>query len=163
MSRIYVNQLANGNSVDGVYLIADKQLRANRQGNLYLHLDLRDKTGTVGARLWNVSESLARRFEPGGYLHARGKVQVFQGAFIQIGDDNDVEYTVNGGNENLFGVAQFGDGNGAIVTVSRSGLGANSASGNEIASVTANSNGKRSIRPSPFRGKSRAASLAIGV
>ncbi len=83
MTRTYVNQLANGDNVDDVFLIADKQLRANRQGNLYLHLDLRDKTGAVGARLWNVSENLARKFEPGNYLHAKGKVQVFQGA-LQI-------------------------------------------------------------------------------
>src|SRR6187549_3865295 len=83
MTRRYVNQLINGDSVDESFLVADKQLRANRQGNLYLHLELRDKTGAVGARLWNASENLARRFEPGDYLHAKGKVQVFQGA-LQI-------------------------------------------------------------------------------
>ena len=83
MTRRYVNQLANGDSVDQVFLVVDKQLRANRQGNLYLHLELRDKTGTVGARLWNATEEMARRFEPGDYLGARGKVQVFQGA-LQI-------------------------------------------------------------------------------
>ncbi len=81
--RRYVNQLSNGESVDEVYLVADKQLRANRQGNLYLNLDLRDKTGSIGARLWNASENLARTFEPGDYLQAKGKVQVFQGA-LQI-------------------------------------------------------------------------------
>lgn len=84
MTRRYVNQLANSESVDEVFLVADKQLRANRQGNLYLHLELRDKTGSVGARLWNASEALAGRFEPGDYLHARGKVQVFQGALQVI-------------------------------------------------------------------------------
>lgn len=84
MTRRYVNQMANGESVDEVFLVADKQLRANRQGNLYLHLDLRDKTGTIGARLWNATEDLARRFEPGDYLLARGKVQVFQGALQMI-------------------------------------------------------------------------------
>src|SRR4051794_15520310 len=83
MTRRYVNQLINGDSVDQEFLVADKQLRANRQGNLYLHLDLRDKTGTVGARLWNASETLARTFEPGDYLHVRGKTQLFQGA-IQL-------------------------------------------------------------------------------
>ena len=83
MTRRYVNQLINGDSVDESYLVADKQLRANRQGNLYLHLELRDKTGSVGARLWNASEGLARTFEPGDYLHVRGKTQVFQGA-LQI-------------------------------------------------------------------------------
>jgi 3'-5' exoribonuclease len=83
MTRRYVNQLAHGDSVDEAFLVADKQLRANRQGNLYLHLELRDKTGTVGARLWNATENLARLFEPGDYLHVKGKTQVFQGS-LQI-------------------------------------------------------------------------------
>lgn len=80
MARRYVKELANGESVDEVFLVADKQLRANRQGSLYLHLELRDKSGTIGARLWNVTEDLARRFEPGDYLAGRGKVHIFQGA-----------------------------------------------------------------------------------
>jgi 3'-5' exoribonuclease len=84
MNRRYVNQLANGESVDEFYLVSDKQLRANRQGNLYLHLELRDKSGSVGARLWNASEMLARTFEPGDYLRVRGKIQVFQGALQMI-------------------------------------------------------------------------------
>jgi 3'-5' exoribonuclease len=83
MARHYVNQLINGESVDESFLVADKQLRANRQGNLYLHLELRDKTGAVGARLWNASEGLARTFEPGDFLRVRGKTQIFQGA-LQI-------------------------------------------------------------------------------
>jgi 3'-5' exoribonuclease len=84
MSRRFVNQLANGDSVDEVFLVADKQLRANRQGNLYLHLELRDRSGNIGARLWNANEGLARTFEPGDFLHARGKIQVFQGALQVI-------------------------------------------------------------------------------
>ena len=84
MTRRFVNQLANGDAIDEVFLVADKQLRANRQGNLYLHLELRDKTGTVGARLWNATENLARTFEPGDFLQARGKIQVFQGALQVI-------------------------------------------------------------------------------
>jgi 3'-5' exoribonuclease len=84
MSRRYVNQLSNGDAVDESFLVADKQLRANRQGNLYLHLELRDKTGSVGARLWNASEGLARTFEPGDYLRVKGKTQVFQGALQLI-------------------------------------------------------------------------------
>jgi 3'-5' exoribonuclease len=97
MTRRYVNQLANGDAVDELYLVGDKQLRANRQGNLYLHLELRDKTGAVGARLWNASEGLARTFDAGDYLRARGKVHVFQGALqvilshIEVVDPSQVE------------------------------------------------------------------------
>jgi 3'-5' exoribonuclease len=84
MTRRYVNQLTNGDALDTVYLVADKQVRANRQGSLYLHLDLRDRTGVLGARLWNVTEDQARRFDPGDYVHVRGKVQVYQGALQLI-------------------------------------------------------------------------------
>ena len=84
MTRRYVNQLNHGDAVEEVFLVADKQLRANRQGNLYLHIDLRDKTGTVSARLWNATEALARTFEPGDYLHVKGKTQLFQGALQVI-------------------------------------------------------------------------------
>src|SRR6516225_1081349 len=84
MSRRYVNQLSHGVSVDESYLVADKQLRANRQGNLYLQIELRDKTGSVGARLWNASEDLARSFDAGDYLHVRGKTQIFQGSLQMI-------------------------------------------------------------------------------
>jgi 3'-5' exoribonuclease len=84
MTRRYVNQLSNGDAVDESFLVADKQLRANRQGNLYLQLELRDKTGRVGARLWNASEGLARTFDAGDYLRVKGKTQVFQGALQLI-------------------------------------------------------------------------------
>jgi len=83
MTRRYVNQLNNGDAVDEAFLVADKQLRANRQGNLYLNLELRDKTGTIGARLWNASEALGRTFEPGDFLQIKGKTQIFQGS-LQI-------------------------------------------------------------------------------
>ena len=84
MMRRYVNQLSNGEAVDEIFLVADKQLRANRQGNLYLHLDLRDKTGTIGAKLWNATEELSRRFDAGDYVATRGKVHVHQGALQLI-------------------------------------------------------------------------------
>lgn len=80
MTRRYVKELTNGESVDEVFLVAEKQLRSNRQGQLYLQLDLRDRSGTIGARLWNANEDQARGFETGDYVRARGKVQLFQGA-----------------------------------------------------------------------------------
>jgi 3'-5' exoribonuclease len=83
MTRRYVNQLNHGESVDDAFLVTDKQLRANRQGNLYLQIELRDKSGSVGARLWNATEDVARSFEPGDFLQIRGKTQVYQGS-LQI-------------------------------------------------------------------------------
>jgi 3'-5' exoribonuclease len=84
MSRRYVQQLTDGDTIDEIYLVNDKQLRANRNGNLYLQLELRDRTGSISARLWNAGENLFRMFEVGDFLLIRGKVQLFQGALQVI-------------------------------------------------------------------------------
>src|SRR6516162_1946255 len=81
--RRLVQSLADGDNVEEVYLVMDKQLRANRNGNLFIQLELRDRTGAISARLWNAGEHLFRSFEEGDFLRIRGKVQLFQGA-LQI-------------------------------------------------------------------------------
>jgi 3'-5' exoribonuclease len=83
MSRRHVQDLADGESLDEIYLVSDKQLRANRQGNLFLQLELRDRTGAISARFWNATESQFKSFEAGEFLRIKGKVQLFQGS-LQI-------------------------------------------------------------------------------
>jgi 3'-5' exoribonuclease len=83
MGRRFVQELTDGETLDEVYLVTEKQLRANRNGNLYIQLELRDRTGAISARLWNAGEHLFRSFEEGDFLRIRGKVQLFQGA-LQI-------------------------------------------------------------------------------
>jgi 3'-5' exoribonuclease len=84
MTRRYVQQMADGESIEDVYLVSDKQLRANRHGNLYLQVDLRDRTGSINGRLWNAGEHLFRSFEEGDFVRIKGKVQLFQGALQLI-------------------------------------------------------------------------------
>jgi 3'-5' exoribonuclease len=84
MGRRFVQQVSDGDTVEEVYLITDKQLRANRNGNLYLQIELRDRTGSISARLWNAGEHLFRSFETGDFLLVKGKVQLFQGALQMI-------------------------------------------------------------------------------
>jgi 3'-5' exoribonuclease len=84
MGRRFVQHLADGDNVDEVFLVTDKQLRANRNGNLYLQLELRDRTGAISARLWNAGEHLFRSFDDGDFLLVRGKVQLFQGSLQMI-------------------------------------------------------------------------------
>jgi 3'-5' exoribonuclease len=83
-SRRFVHQMVDGDTIEEVYLATDKQLRANRNGNLYLQLELRDRTGSISARLWNASEGVVRSFEAGDFLLVKGKVQLFQGALQMI-------------------------------------------------------------------------------
>jgi 3'-5' exoribonuclease len=84
MARRFVQNLSDGEAVEDVFLITDKQLRANRNGNLYLQLELRDRTGSISARLWNAGEPLVHSFDAGDFLLVKGKVQLFQGALQMI-------------------------------------------------------------------------------
>src|SRR3981081_2337987 len=84
MSRRFVEQLADGDSVEEVFLVAEKQLRANRNGNLYIQVDLRDRSGTINGRLWNAGDQQFRSFDAGDFLFVKGKVQLFQGALQLI-------------------------------------------------------------------------------
>jgi 3'-5' exoribonuclease len=99
MTHRFVDQLSDGENVDEIYLVVDKQLRANRNGNLYIQLDLGDRSGTINARMWNAGEPLYKSFEPGDFLQVKGKVQLFQGSLQLIAntldkyDSNKVELT----------------------------------------------------------------------
>lgn len=84
MTRRFIQQLSDGESIDEVFLVSEKQLRANRNGNLFLQMELRDRTGAISARLWNAGETLFRSFEEGDFLRIKGKVQMFQGALQMI-------------------------------------------------------------------------------
>jgi 3'-5' exoribonuclease len=80
MSRRCVELLCDGESIEEIYLVTDKQLRTNRQGNLYLQLELRDRTGGISARMWNANEHQFRTFDEGDFLRIKGKVQLYQGS-----------------------------------------------------------------------------------
>ena len=84
MSRRYVNQFGHQEAVNQVFLASDKQLRPNRSGNLYLQLELSDRTGAIGARMWNASEGVYKSFNNGDYVRIEGTTQLFQGALQLI-------------------------------------------------------------------------------
>jgi 3'-5' exoribonuclease len=75
--------LAHQEPIDQIFLASEKQLRPNRNGNLYLQLELSDRSGSINARMWNASEQDYRSFENGDYVRVEGTTQLFQGT-IQL-------------------------------------------------------------------------------
>ena len=82
--RRFINQLAERENIDQVFLVADKQLRANRNGNLYLQLRLTDKTGSLTGMLWNASDSIFNSVDTGNYLRVAGTTQIYNGQLQMI-------------------------------------------------------------------------------
>ena len=84
MAHRCINQLVDGEALEEIFLLGDKQLRANRNAALYLMAELRDKTGTITARMWNVTEESTAQIKPGDYVRVRGKVQLYLGTLQMI-------------------------------------------------------------------------------
>ena len=84
MSRQNLKKLHDGDTVDEVYLLSDKQLRANRNANLYLLAQLRDSSGQMNGLMWNVTEDSVAHMNAGDFVKVKGKVQLYQGALQMI-------------------------------------------------------------------------------
>ena len=97
MSRRFINQFGDREPVDEVFLAAEKQLRTNRQGNLYMQTRLSDRSGSVTAMMWNAGEKVYRSFENGDYLRVQGTAQYYNGVLqmilnqIEMVDARDVD------------------------------------------------------------------------
>lgn len=96
-SRLFVRDIVPASNVDEVFRIADRQVRANRQGNSYLLMQLQDRTGVISAMRWNADERLAERFPKGSFVRVQGVSQLHNGVLqlivnqLQNVDSNDVE------------------------------------------------------------------------
>lgn len=84
MSRKFISAFTERENVDQVFLVSEKQLRANRNGNSYLQLRLTDKSGSVVGMLWNVGDAVFNSFENGNFLRVQGTTQVYNGNLQMI-------------------------------------------------------------------------------
>ena len=80
MSRRFVKELSDGETIDQVFLASEKQLRTNRNGNLYLQLRLSDKSGSITAMLWNAQQKHFDSFNNGDFVRLKGTSQLYNGA-----------------------------------------------------------------------------------
>src|SRR5262245_28173665 len=84
MPRRFIADLGHQENIDQIFLASQKQLRPNRNGNLYLQVDLADRTGSISARMWNAQDADYRSFEDGDLVHVEGATQIYQGGLQLI-------------------------------------------------------------------------------
>ncbi|HEY3347845.1 MAG TPA: HD domain-containing protein [Nitrospirota bacterium] len=76
----FVNELSEGQRVESVYAVADKQIRKTKQGKTFLSLRLTDKTGTVEAVVWDNADEYSAAFEKGDFIGVRADVGSYNGS-----------------------------------------------------------------------------------
>src|SRR6478672_13909708 len=84
MPRRVIADLGHQENIDQVFLASQKQLRPNRNGNLYLQVDLSDRSGAISARMWNADDGDYRGFEDGDLVRVEGTTQLYQGGLQLI-------------------------------------------------------------------------------
>ena len=82
-ARKRVTELAAQAQVDQVFLATRKQLRPNRNGQLYLQVELADRSGSITGRMWNASDDDFEAFDDGDFVRVEGAVQLYSGT-LQI-------------------------------------------------------------------------------
>ena len=82
--RKRVTELAAQAQIDQVFLATRKQLRPNRNGQLYLQVELADRSGSITGRMWNASDDDFESFDEGDYVRVEGAVQLYSGALQVI-------------------------------------------------------------------------------
>ncbi len=76
----FVNELSEGERVDSIFAVTEKQLRQTRAGKPFLSMKLSDKTGAVEAVAWDNAEALSLKFEKGDFVGVRADVGAYQGS-----------------------------------------------------------------------------------
>ena len=84
MARRLITEIAPQTNIDQVFLATHKQLRPNRNGQLYLQVELADRSGSITGRLWNASDADFEAFDDGDYVRVEGTAQLYSGAMQVI-------------------------------------------------------------------------------
>ena len=58
-----IDKFKEGDSIQGFFLCFEKHIRHSRNGDLFIDLRLRDKTGSINAKIWDNVNELKKKFE----------------------------------------------------------------------------------------------------
>lgn len=82
-----VAELRPGQRFEGRYACVSKESLTARNGSAYLALRLRDRSGTIPARVFRDSDRIGMRFESGDAVIVRGRIDRFRGELAAELDD----------------------------------------------------------------------------
>jgi 3'-5' exoribonuclease len=76
-----VSDLKDGQAVEALFLVCEKEVRTAARGNTktWLQLELGDRTGSISAKMWDNYEPLLATFESGDVIRIRGRAKFYNG------------------------------------------------------------------------------------
>lgn len=92
----YINTLRDGEMVSEVFLCKNKIVAKTKAGKSYYSMQLQDKTGTIDAKVWELSNAIAH-FDPMNYIRVDAQVVSFNGTLqlnvkrVRIADEGEFD------------------------------------------------------------------------
>jgi 3'-5' exoribonuclease len=90
MKQAFVGSLKAGESVDDIFVLADKNLAQKRDGANYLNVTLADKTGQVKGVVWDNVDHIVHNVASGDFVRAKGSISEYRGALQFVVKDMTV-------------------------------------------------------------------------
>jgi len=73
----YVNELSEGMAVSEVFVLESKSLRTTKTGKPFLTLMLRDRTGSIEAKVWEEADTVNAQLGAAQFVHVNGSVESY--------------------------------------------------------------------------------------
>lgn len=73
-----INELQNGERIDGFFLVKSVELKISTNNKKYLDFTLADKTGDINAKLWELTEEEENKYSQNTLVKVRGSVSTWQ-------------------------------------------------------------------------------------
>jgi 3'-5' exoribonuclease len=81
--HLWIKNITEKDTVRGHYLVKEKRLAKTRNGKPFISITLTDRTGDVGAKVWNSAEEYSALFHQGDIIEVEGNAESYRGQ-IQI-------------------------------------------------------------------------------
>ena len=78
MAHKFINEIAPGEQINDIYIIAEPILRSTTRGDLYIAMFLSDKTGRLNGRMWQATETVYKSLPKPGFVHIEGRSELYQ-------------------------------------------------------------------------------------
>jgi len=75
----YVSNLSEGDVITESFIIESKNLATARNGKPYINLTLRDKTGTINAKIWDDADIIFSQIGSSQFAEVSGLIESYQG------------------------------------------------------------------------------------
>ncbi|HOJ44142.1 MAG TPA: OB-fold nucleic acid binding domain-containing protein, partial [Syntrophorhabdaceae bacterium] len=79
MKNIYIKDITEDMEIEDLFMVCNKALYSSRNNTKYMSLELKDKTGTIDAKIWEQVDYFNNLFEKNDIVRIRARSRLYSG------------------------------------------------------------------------------------